>query len=83
MIPFVPGDRLRSKLTGKVLELKSMVDRIALLESSDQSCRVLTEIDALRLFYEKVDHGSPTEGATNPLEPFSGSTGNGGFKNEG
>jgi hypothetical protein len=83
MIPFVPGDRLRSKLTGKVLEVKSMLDRIVVLESSDQSCRVLTEIDALRLFYEKVEDGSPTEGATNPLEPFGGCTRNGDLKDGG
>jgi hypothetical protein len=67
MIPFALGDRLRSKLTGKVLEIKSMTDWIAVLESNDRSCQVLTEIDALRLFYEKLEHGSPTEGATNPL----------------
>ena len=77
MIPFVPGDWFRSMLTGKVLEVKSMVDRMVVLEASDQSCRVLTEIDALRLFYEKVEDGSPREGATNPLKPFGGSTGNG------
>jgi hypothetical protein len=50
-----------------VLEIKSMTDWIAVLESNDRSCQVLTEIDALRLFYEKLEHGSPTEGATNPL----------------
>jgi hypothetical protein len=50
---------------------------MVVLEASDQSCRVLTEIDSLRLFYEKVGHGSPAEGATNPLEPFNGSTGKG------
>jgi hypothetical protein len=77
MIPFVPGDWFRSMLTNKVLEVKSIVDRMVVLESSDQSCRVLTEIDALILFYEKVEHGSLTEGATDPLEPFGGSTGNG------
>jgi hypothetical protein len=46
------SDRLRSKITGNVYEVKKIVDKMILLESLDQTSQVLTELSNIALFYE-------------------------------
>jgi hypothetical protein len=46
------SDRLRSKITGNVYEVKKIVDKMILLESLDRTSQVLTELSNIALFYE-------------------------------
>jgi hypothetical protein len=50
------GDTVRSILNGMEYKVKRIVKSLAVLESQDGKSRIVTEIDALRLFYrEKED----------------------------
>jgi len=51
------GDKVKSDLTGKVYEVKTIKDRSAVLESLDGSSQVCTERGNLKLFYKKVENG--------------------------
>ena len=45
-------DRLRSKITGNVYEVKKVVGKMILLESIDGKSQVLTELNNIALFYD-------------------------------
>jgi hypothetical protein len=50
------GDTVRSMLNGMEYKVKKIVKSLAVLESQDGKSKIVTEIDALRLFYrEKED----------------------------
>ncbi len=49
------GDILRSMLTGRTYQLERLVERFAVLGGLDPFHKVYTEIDNLRLFYERVE----------------------------
>ncbi len=46
------SDRLRSKITGNVYEVKKIVDEMIVLESLNGKSQVLTELSNVALFYE-------------------------------
>jgi len=46
------SDRLRSKITGNVYEVKKIVDEMVVLESLNGTSQVLTELSNIVLFYE-------------------------------
>ena len=52
------ADRLRSNLTGKIYQVKMVKGKQVVLESEDGSSQVLTEMENLKLFYEKVKNES-------------------------
>jgi len=56
------GDKIKSKLTEKVYEVKAMKDWLVVLESVDGSSQIWTEKNNLQLFYENI------EGEENPEE---------------
>jgi len=45
------GDTVRSILNGMEYKVKKIVKRLAVLESTDGKSKIVTEVDALRLFY--------------------------------
>ena len=49
------GDRIKSILTEKTYEVKTIKDRLVILQSPDGSNQVWTERGNLKLFYEKVE----------------------------
>ena len=50
------GDTVRSILNGMEYKVKKVVKNLAFLESQDGKSKIVTEVDALRLFYrEKED----------------------------
>ncbi len=50
------GDTVRSILNGMEYKVKKIVKSLAVLESQDGKSKIVTEVDALRLFYrEKED----------------------------
>ena len=50
------GDTVRSILNGIEYKVKKIVKRMAVLESQDGKSQVITEVDALKVFYrEKED----------------------------
>ena len=50
------GDTVRSILNGIEYKVKKIVKSMAVLESKDGKSKIVTEIDALKLFYrEKED----------------------------
>ncbi len=50
------GDTVRSMLNGMEYKVKKIVRSLAVLESQDGKSKIVTEVDALRLFYrEKED----------------------------
>jgi len=55
------SDRIRSKITGNVYEVKKIVNEMIVLESLDGTSQILTELNNLALFYEseqkKDEHG--------------------------
>ncbi len=53
----IEGDKIMSILTGKIYELKTIKDWVAVLESLDGSSMVYTEEDNLNLFYKKIEDG--------------------------
>ncbi len=60
------GDRVKSILTEKIFELKTIKDRIVGLQSLDGSNQVWTERENLKLFYKKVENEEVLKG---PLSP--------------
>jgi len=46
------SDRLRSKITGNVYEVKKIVNEMIVLESLNGRSQVLTELNNVALFYE-------------------------------
>ena len=46
------SDRLRSKITGNVYEVKKIVNEMIVLESLNGRSQVLTELRNIELFYE-------------------------------
>jgi hypothetical protein len=54
MITPVVGEIFRSSLTGKVYEVRRMLDQMVILRSLNGLNQVLTGKDNLSLFYEKV-----------------------------
>jgi len=50
------GDTVRSTLNGMEYKVKKIVKSLAVLESQDGKNKIVTEVDALKLFYrEKED----------------------------
>ena len=50
------GDTVRSILNGMEYKVKKIVKSLAVLESQDGKSKIVTEVDALKLFYrEKED----------------------------
>jgi len=50
------GDTVRSILNGMEYKVKKIVKSLAVLESQDGRSKIVTEVDALKLFYrEKED----------------------------
>jgi hypothetical protein len=49
------GDRLKSILDGEDYVVKKVVENMAMLESQNGKKQILTEVDALRLFYRKKE----------------------------
>lgn len=50
------GDTVRSVLNGMEYKVKKIVKSLAVLESQDGKSKIVTEVDALKLFYrEKED----------------------------
>ncbi len=50
------GDTVRSILNGVEYKVKKIVKSMAVLESQDGKSKIVTEVDALKLFYrEKED----------------------------
>ena len=47
------SDRLRSKITGNVYEVKKIVNEMIVLESPNGKSQVLTELNNIALFYER------------------------------
>jgi len=47
------SDRLRSRITGNVYEVKKIVNEMIVLESPNGKSQVLTELDNITLFYER------------------------------
>ena len=53
MVTADESNRFRSKITGRVYEVKKIVDEMVILESLNGKSQVLTELNNLALFYEK------------------------------
>ena len=47
------SDRLRSRITGNVYEVKKIVNEMIVLESPNGKSQVLTELNNIGLFYER------------------------------
>jgi len=56
------SDRLRSKITGNVYEVKKIVDKMIVLESLNGKSQVLTELNNLPLFYESEQKKDEDQG---------------------
>ena len=56
------NDRLRSKITGNVYEVKKIVNEMIVLESLNGTSRVLTEENNIPLFYERVPKKNEDQG---------------------
>lgn len=46
-------DRLRSKITGNIYEVKKIVNEMIILESLNGTSQVLTDLNNIALFYER------------------------------
>ncbi len=46
-------DKLRSKITGNVYEVKKIANEMIILESLNGTSQVLTELNNIALFYER------------------------------
>ncbi len=56
------SDKLRSKITGNVYEVKKIVDKMIVLESLNGKSQVLTELNNLPLFYENEQKKDEDQG---------------------
>ena len=45
------GDTVRSILNGVEYKIKKIVEKLAVLESQDGKSKIITEVDALKIFY--------------------------------
>jgi len=45
------GDTVRSILNGVEYKIKKIVEKLAVLESRDGKSKIITEVDALKIFY--------------------------------
>ncbi len=62
-VSLITGEKFRSTLTGKVFGVKSVEDRMIVLESEDKSTQVLTTRDNLLFFYERTGSHMEPEAA--------------------
>jgi hypothetical protein len=53
MIATNEKDKFRSKITGRVYNVKKIVDEMIVLESVNGTSQVLTELNNIALFYER------------------------------
>jgi len=49
------GDTVRSILNGIEYKVKKIVKSMAVLESKDGKSKIVTEVDALKLFYQEKE----------------------------
>jgi hypothetical protein len=56
------SDRLRSKITGNVYEVKKIVDKMIVLESLNGTSQILTELNNIALFYESEPKNDEDQG---------------------
>jgi hypothetical protein len=49
------GDTLKNLLNGKCYKVKRIVKSMAVLQSEDGQSQILTEVENLNLFYEKME----------------------------
>ena len=49
------GDTVRSILNGIEYRVKKIVKSMAILESKDRKSKIVTEVDALKLFYQEKE----------------------------
>jgi len=49
------GDTVRSILNGMEYKVKKIVKSLAVLESQDGKSKIVTEVDALKLFYREEE----------------------------
>jgi len=49
------GDTVRSILNGIEYRVKKIVKSMAILESKDGKSKIVTEVDALKLFYQEKE----------------------------
>ena len=48
------GQQYRSRITGNVYDIKRVVNQRVMLETPNGMSKVLTELEILKLFYEKL-----------------------------
>jgi hypothetical protein len=49
------GDTVRSVLSGLCYKVRKVANHIAVLESQDGKCQILTELDTLGAFYQEKE----------------------------
>jgi hypothetical protein len=66
-MPLSISDKFKNILTDTDREfvVKSIMDWMVVLESSDKSSQVLTEKESLRLFYKRIESGDKPESGNN------------------
>ena len=65
------GNKVKSILTEKVYEVKTIKDWAVVLQSLDGSIQVWTERGNLKIFYEKVESGENSEDSARTPKPKS------------
>ncbi len=66
------GDKIKSILTEKVYEVKTIKDWVVVLESLDGSSQIWTERGNLKIFYKKAENGKNPKGSARiPAKPKS------------
>jgi len=53
MVTAHESNRFRSKITGRVYEVKKILKQMVILESLNAKSQVLTELNNIALFYER------------------------------
>ena len=53
MVTADESNRFRSKITGRVYEVKKILKQMVILESLNAKSQVLTELNNIALFYER------------------------------
>jgi hypothetical protein len=53
MVTTTEGNRVRSKITGQVYDVKKLVKNMVVLDSVDGSSQIMTELKNIELFYER------------------------------
>ncbi len=56
------SDKLKSKITGKVYEVKKIANQMIVLESLNGTSQLLTELDNIALFYERESKKDEDQG---------------------